>query len=228
MRLVLGALTLLLVAALAALAIQASSGRAADRPFPPAPRLALQVDPAVTAADRAWVATAILTARPAARDLLIAVSGQVEVVLAGPDSCPREHVSCVRAGDHGDGRHIVVALQRDHLDEVGTPRGRFLVLHELAHAVDAAMLGSDGRRAFERALRTTAPALPCTAGAARPGCIPVHELFADEFARWAGRFAGSLSTYATPALIGDAQFAALLQQHARPRGVGELFGAWPE
>jgi hypothetical protein len=77
-------------------------------------------------------------------------------------------------------------------------------------------------------MRRTAAALPCTAQAARPGCIPVHELFADEFARWAGRFAGSLSTYATPALVSDARFAELLRRHAYPRGVGELFGAWPE
>jgi hypothetical protein len=122
----------------------------------------------------------------------------------------------------------VVALQREHLDEVGTARGRFLVLHELAHAVDAAMLGDEGRRAFERRLRDAAGALPCSATAAQPGCIPSHELFADEFARWAGRFRGSLSTYATPALIGDATIDRLLERHARPRGVHELFGAWPE
>ncbi len=218
MRLVLGALTLLAVAALAVLAIHATAGRAAATPFPPADRLELAYDPALTAEDRAWIASSIGIARTPARDLLVAVSGQVEIVLAGSASCPRQRVSCVRAGDRGDGRPVVVALQREHLDEVGTARGRFLVLHELAHAVDAAMLGDEGRRAFERRLRVAAGALPCSATVAQPGCIPSHDC--SPTSSPAGRAASAAASRPTPRLHSSATRRSTACWSATPARAG--------
>jgi hypothetical protein len=188
------------------------------------------MDPELTPAERRAVATAVAGANPAARAQLVAVSAQLAIVLATPTSCPRPHVSCVRAGGSAQsaGRPIVVALQRAHLAQAATPRGTFLILHELGHAIDAGMLDDEGRRAFEREFRQAAPGAVCLSGRHAADCLEVHELFADEFARWAGGYRRSLSAYATPALLPGDRFAQLLDRYAHPRRVGEFFGAWPD
>ena len=49
-------------------------------------------------------------------------------------------------------------------------------------------------------------------------CAPLHEIFADEFARWAGNFEVCMDSYATPALLTDDAFGALVDHAlaARP------------
>ena len=66
---------------------------------------------------------------------------------------------------------------------------------------------------------------------AQPGdpiaCPAAHEVFADEFARWAGGFGFSLSAYETPALLDDGTMGELLARWAHPQPLDDLFGAWP-
>ena len=226
------AVAVALVLALSGAAILRAEERArAGPPFTPSAELALRFDPSLTAADRLVVLRAIESTRPEARALLTEISGEVTITRAENGGCPTMHMSCVYGGDPNDpdigGRPIVVAYHQVHLTTGDSPIGRFLLLHELGHAVDAALLQPAGRRALATAIRAGAR----HAGSCRPGsegCVGIHEAFADEFARWAGRYPGSLSAYGTPALVPDDRFGALVERYARPQPPARMFGAWPQ
>lgn len=199
-------------------------------PFTPATTLSLVFDPALAPADRAAVVAAISGTRPEARAILTAISGEVYVTASTTGGCPSTHTSCVRRGDPNDpadhGRPIVIQYAPEHLAIASTPEGRFVLLHEFGHAVDAAMLTAPGREAFRAALWGGADRARACRGS-QGDCAAIHEQFADEFARWAGSFAVSLSAYKTPALIPSDTFTALLVANSRPHAPSAMFASWP-
>jgi hypothetical protein len=208
---------------------------AAERPakpaaFTPSTALALRFDPSYTTAERAAVTDAIASTRPEAHAILVAISSQVYVTRSAFGGCPSMHMSCVRGGNPNNpsesGRPIVIEYHQEHLNAAGTQLGRFLVLHEFGHAVDAAMLTAPGRNSFMAALHAGSERVgDCRGGTT--GCTAIHEQFADEFARWAGRFPSSLSAYGTPALVPTDDFTRLLQHFGRPQSAPDMFGSWP-
>jgi len=70
------------------------------------------------------------------------------------------------------------------------------------------------RRAFADAVRAALHGKPCVDGLGRP-CAALAEVFADEFARYAGGFAASMSFYWTPPIFRAATFGALVALRSR-------------
>src|SRR5262249_55089751 len=146
--------------------------------------------------ERANVAADIAEAKPAARQVLDLIDGTVAI-----DS----YANKCKVGDacsHPDksnGRPWTIHLPHGTLDGT-TPSQRFIVLHEIGHAVWALVFRQADRDAFVAAAQKTFPGGQCVAtnGAA---CAPLYEMFADEFSRWAGGFEVCMDTYATPALL---------------------------
>jgi hypothetical protein len=157
----------------------------------------LQVAPALQALPGAAEAR-----REAARQAP-GLTGQIRVGRSADAGCPDRASSCVRASAQlaaggPASRGIVLELGAAHLAQASAPLGRFVILHELGDAVDAAMLDQDARDDLELVFRRAGWRPVC----AQPGdpiaCPAAHEVFADEFARWA---------------------------HQQP--LDDLFGAWP-
>ncbi len=216
---------------LGALALLPSSGPA-NASFTPPARLDLAFDPSFTPAERRAVEVVIASARPQARALIVAVSGQIRVARSADGGCPDRTSSCVRSSARPDdgrpaSRGIVLELGREHLAEATSPLGRFVILHELGHAVDAAMLDEAARDDLERAFARAGWHPACAQPGDPVACPAPHEVFADEFARWAGGFGFSLSAYEVPALLGDGTMGELLARWAHPQPLDDLFGAWP-
>jgi hypothetical protein len=72
------------------------------------------------------------------------------------------------------------------------------------------LLDDAQHRAFARAVRAALHGKPCVDGLGRP-CAPLQEVFADEFARFAGDFAVSMSFYWTPPIFDAATFGSLVR-----------------
>jgi hypothetical protein len=158
------------------------------------------------AAARAAVQVDLAQVVPAARPVVARLAGMV----AFDDnvaSCRPPAASCSQAGTGGDGRWGV------HLDRNTTamtfPSNRFLVYHELGHAVWGLLLTPDDRRAFGGAVRAALDGWPCINDQGGP-CAVQPEMFADEFARYAGGFAVSMSYYTTPPLLDPTTFGPLV------------------
>jgi hypothetical protein len=151
--------------------------------------------------------------RPVARPLLQRLAGMVSfddhVALCRPPAA-----SCSSSGSGLDGRWGI------HLDADTTaftyPSNRFLVYHEIGHAEWALLLGRAGQRAFAQAVSRALRGRPCINDQGRP-CAVLPEMFADEFGRYVGGFAASMSYYCTPPLLDTAAFGALVDAAGFPR-----------
>jgi hypothetical protein len=148
-------------------------------------------------------------ALPAARPVLtlidgsIAVDGNVKPCAGLGESCsfPEPAGSRTRWGIH---------LATDITGN--TYQGqRFIVLHEIGHAVWDMVFTPTDQQAFVAAASATLHGKPCRRVRSGRPCAAVQELFADEFARWAGGFKVSMSCYETPALVGAATFGSIVQ-----------------
>ena len=89
------------------------------------------------------------------------------------------------------------------------PSNRFLVYHEIGHAVWALQLGPARRGEFAEDVRHALHGRPCVNDQGRP-CGVLTEMFADEFARFAGGFSVSMSYYCTPPSLDFATFGGLV------------------
>jgi hypothetical protein len=158
------------------------------------------------AAARENVRAAIADVVPSARPVLRRVRGLVSID-DRTSRCRRGEWSCSYAGSGEDGGWGI------HLDARTTsasqPSNRFLVLHEIGHAVWGLVLDDAGRRAFVGAVHAALGGRPCVRGDGA-ACAGTQEVFADEFARFAGGFAVSMSWYDTPPLLDSDTFASLL------------------
>lgn len=127
---------------------------------------------------------------------------------ADVDRCKGKAASCSYPRQGADGRWGI------HLDAQTTsatfPSNRFLVYHEIGHAVWGLLLDASQRRAFSVAVDRSLAGQPCLDDLGRP-CAEIQEVFADEFARYAGGFKVSMSYYCTPPLLDAETFAGVVQ-----------------
>jgi hypothetical protein len=192
------ALTSLLLTAPAGPPAAAGAGAWRFDGLAPAPRAAVEADLAQLV--------------PAARSLLQRLAGAVAFDSA-VSHCRRPATSCSIPRSGVDGRWGI------HLDADTTsatfPGNRFLVYHEIGHAVWELLLDDAHHRAFAHAVRAALDGKPCVDGLGRP-CAPLTEIFADEFARFAGDFAVSMSFYWTPPIFDAATFGSLVAVRDSP------------
>src|SRR3954447_18694479 len=127
--------------------------------------------------------------------------------------CRPPATSCSYAGTGVDGRWGI------HVDRDTTamtyPSNRFLVYHELGHAVWGLLLTPDGHQAFARAVSAALHGRQCINDQGRP-CAVLPEMFADEFARYVGGVAASMSYYCTPPLLDAAALRAMVGAGEQP------------
>jgi hypothetical protein len=157
-------------------------------------------------AARAAVWVDLVQVVPAARPVVDRLAGMVafddDVAFCRPPAA-----SCSQAGTGLDGRWGV------HVDRDTTamtfPSNRFLVYHELGHAEWGLLLTPNDHRAFGRAASAALHGRRCINDQGGP-CAVLPEMFADEFARYVGGFAASMSYYCTPPLLDTVAFGAVL------------------
>lgn len=131
--------------------------------------------PDVPAADRAWVRTALAAARPEAARLIAESDGLVRfsVFSAGPEA----PLGVTRSHAHG----FDVSLNVAQLNGLRAADRTTVVLHELGHVVDHALVGDDVMSALQRDI----PAgFGCEQGVSG-ACASEPERFAESFAKWA-------------------------------------------
>jgi hypothetical protein len=158
-------------------------------------------------AERANVVADIAEATSAARPVLDLVDGNVAIdayanLCVVGDACSHPEPSA--------GRGWTIHLPHGTL--AGTfPSQRFIVLHEIGHAVWSLVFRQVDRDAFQAAVDASLHHRACVAtnGAT---CAPLYEMFADEFARWAGHFEACMDTYHTPALLTGDAFGAIVDR----------------
>jgi len=144
-----------------------------DGALPPAAPLAF--DPSIASSDQDIVRRAVAEARPEARRVVELVAGLVTISISDLGS------SVAGQTQPTDSGYDVV------LDLGGVYRGagmrgvRRLVLHELAHVIDHALVGGDLEAQLDAA---TPPGFGCDDGNAG-GCAAREERFAESFAKWA-------------------------------------------
>jgi hypothetical protein len=106
--------------------------------------------------------------------------------------------------------------------------GRHMIMHELGHAVDSALLTFDRRAAFDFAFAHSGRWQQCFAmpfNLNNTRCVPQAEIFADQFAFYATADRRARSGYNVPPLLRRAHFDRLLAQ-AQPTP-DSLLGATP-
>ena len=174
-------LAALAIASLLALAGIASSHHAEGAPTGPQPisaqarRAGLTFDPTVAQADRQAVLDAIARAQPKARALIDLVDGLV-------------HVRVAPIGGRSVGLTQGDGTRYDVTFDLGTVAARYgqrgierLVLHELGHVVDFALVPEALDRELDAGIP---PGLGCDDGVLG-GCADRQERFAETFAKWA-------------------------------------------
>jgi len=155
---------------------------------------------------RTNVAADVAQATPAARRLLDLLDGRIAI---DTDTTRCGHAEACSYREASQGRPWTIHLPASML--AGTyPSQRFIVLHEMGHAVWGLVLRSADHDAFVSAITRSLGGRACrTVRDGRP-CAITGEVFADEFARWAGGFRVSMTWYDTPALLSTASFGALV------------------
>jgi hypothetical protein len=144
---------------------------------------------------------------PAARPVLDLIDGSISVD-ADTTSCPTDANCSYPTSDLSQPWRI--HLRQSVLADTSIS-SRFLALHEMGHAVWDLVFTAADQQAFAAAVRQSLHGHQCRKIRSDAPCAPINEMFADEFARWAGRFAHSSSGYETPALLDAATFGALVR-----------------
>jgi hypothetical protein len=134
-------------------------------------------DPAMAPGDRALIERALGRARPEAQRLIGLVDG-LTTLRSGPAPAGNLGVT----DPQRDGTFVVtfdLATTFHDLGERGVTR---LVMHELGHVVDFALVPAELRPQLDAGVP---PGLPCPAGTRIGSCAPEEERFAESFAKWA-------------------------------------------
>jgi hypothetical protein len=143
-------------------------------------------DASVAPADRAWIEAAIAAARPEAKPLIDAVDGLV-VFRTVPGGDPLGLTSSTFRGDQAS---FTIDLNIAQLDGRRVQDRNVVVLHELGHVIDHALVP----QALDDRLDAMIPRAG-SCGQAATGltgsCTEPAERFADTFAKWALRGAVS-------------------------------------
>jgi hypothetical protein len=144
--------------------------------------------PQVAAADRAWIEAAIASARPEAQALIGQVDGLVvfRTVLGG------DPLGLTSTRFLGDVASFTIDLNIAELDGRRVQDRNVVVLHELGHVIDHALVPQALGARLEAAIP---PAGACAQGAVvlSGSCTEPAERFADTFAKWALRGAVSVA-----------------------------------
>lgn len=138
------------------------------------PRFAAGVHPQ----DQAVILAAITSARPEAQRLIGAVDGLVDFEVGEAEEGA---VGSTYFGGGSERYRIVLELGPIHAN-FGQRGVNRLVLHELAHVVDRAILPAELDRLLDRGMQHRGPG--CMTGT-EPDCPPREECFAESFAKWA-------------------------------------------
>jgi hypothetical protein len=163
------------------------------------------------------VTTDAALAVPASRPVLALVDGSIAVD-GDVAACRGVGQSCSFSEPAGAATPWRIHLD-GHVTAETHPSQRFLVLHEIGHAVWGLVLGASDRRAFVAAVDRSLAGAPCRRADGTGPCASIGEIFADEFARWAGGFRVSMSWYDTPALLDGATFGQLMSGAVRAAGL---------
>jgi hypothetical protein len=160
--------------------------RSSHRPdITPAVRAAgLRFDPTMAPSDRAWVLAAIRSARPEAQRLVDEVDGMVVVGSMPPQQ--RAIGLMMPLAPH----HYEILLDVANLDGYEQSDRDTVVLHELGHVIDFALLDDSLRERMYNAIPRTGSCV--SIAEPRGDCAAPRERFADTFAKWALRGAVSL------------------------------------
>jgi hypothetical protein len=120
---------------------------------------------------------AVASARPEARRLIELVDGLVTVHFEDPGN---GHIGLTRF----DGTHYDVIVDLDAvLNDYGIREVNGVVLHELGHVVDIALVPDTLVNELDKGIPSSET---CVAGGPATGsCAPVSERFADTFSKWA-------------------------------------------
>jgi hypothetical protein len=145
----------------------------------------LRFAPAVAASDRAWIEAAIAKARPEARALVAEVDGLVE--MRTHRGLPIGFTDSLMRGDRAT---FAISLDTLLLNGRRMTDRDVVVLHELGHAVDLALVPQELNDRLEAQIPRTGTCVNDSHGLAGSCTEPV-ERFADTFAKWALR--GSVS-----------------------------------
>jgi hypothetical protein len=139
-------------------------------------RAGLRFDAAVAPGDRAWIEQAIAAARPEAQRLIAEVDGLVTI-----DTRPLGPLTggLTRGGPDG----FDISLNISQLDGERAIDRNVVVLHELGHVVDFALIDA----ALDRRLDAGIPRPASCGGTGGPtgACATAEERLADTFAKWA-------------------------------------------
>ena len=137
----------------------------------------LHFDPAVTPADQRAITTAIRSALPEAQRLIGIVDGIVDIHVGAPGG---DALGVTESGGGIEGYRVTLDLATAYGRH--GPRGiSRLVLHELGHVVDHALLAADLRRTLDAGIPAGVVCEEGVAGA----CASREERFAETFAKWA-------------------------------------------
>ena len=135
----------------------------------------LRFAPGVAASDQQVVRDAVAAARPQARRLVELVAGLVTVSVGSPERAVAGEMRTTPAG-------YDVELDLGQVYATNGLRGvRRVVLHELAHVVDHALVPAALERELDAA---TPPGFGCDDGNSG-ACAEREERFAESFAKWA-------------------------------------------
>ena len=157
-------------------------------------------------AARTNIAADAAAAIPSARPVLDLLDGSIAVdthaSLCGPTGgCSRPEAS--------QGRGWTMHLPSDWVSGDYQAQ-RFLVFHEIGHAAWHLVLRGSDRSAFIAAVQRSLGGRPCRQFRHEGPCASIGEMFADEFARWAGGFKVAMSSYETPSLLTSSEFGAVM------------------
>jgi hypothetical protein len=131
--------------------------------------------------DRAWILDSIARARPEARALIGEVDGMIEVTTHRGDPLGvTESVVSAR------GARFTIALDVASLDGKRVADRDVVVLHELGHAVDAALVDKPLDERLDAGIPRTGQCVVYEEGLSG-SCTEPAERFADTFAKWALR-----------------------------------------
>jgi hypothetical protein len=163
-------------------AAPADTARITEDELAAGPRFAASVSPS----DRAWIEAAVAAARPEAQALIAKVDGLVEyrTVPGG------EPLGVTQSSFRGAAASFTIDLNIGQLDGRRVQDRAVVVLHELGHAVDHALVPQAMNDALDAAIPRAGA---CSVGSVglTGSCAEPAERFADTFAKWALR--GSVS-----------------------------------
>jgi hypothetical protein len=154
---------------------------------------------ALTSAEQTAFAADLRQVVPAARPVLSVMDGSIAVD-QNVAPCQGFGESCSFPAPAGSARPWDVHLS-PRIVIGGYVSERFVVYHEIGHAVWSVLLRPADQQAFIAAFAKGLHGAPCKGFRTGRPCAPLQELFADEFARWAGGFAHSMTSYETPSAV---------------------------